>query len=106
MDLSMKAVADVLVGQAPIGVSPYLDEIRTTVGKTESYSVLDVVRAPSGMLPVTIVSHLTSRDFLFRRFHILTYEDVMGIWRRHQVQRRSARNTHSRRRGAIPSRSP
>ncbi|MCC6154740.1 MAG: PKD domain-containing protein [Candidatus Hydrogenedentes bacterium] len=54
MDLSMKAVADVLVGQAPIGVSPYLSEIKTAVGKTESYSVLDVVRAPSGMLPVTI----------------------------------------------------
>lgn len=53
-DVSMKAVADVLVGQAPIGVLPSVGEIKTTAGKTELYSVLDIVRAPSGILPVTI----------------------------------------------------
>lgn len=54
MEISMRAVADVLVGQAPIGISPFLSEVKTVAGKAESYSVLDVVRAPAGMLPVTL----------------------------------------------------
>lgn len=53
-DISMKAVADVLVGQAPISVRPLARELRTTAGKPEVFNVLDIIRAPSGLLPVTI----------------------------------------------------
>ena len=53
-DISMKAVADVLVGQAPIAVRPLARELKTTAGKPEFFSVLEIIRAPSGLLPVTL----------------------------------------------------
>ncbi|MDZ4861517.1 MAG: glycoside hydrolase family 3 N-terminal domain-containing protein [Candidatus Hydrogenedentes bacterium] len=53
-NISMRAVADVLVGQAPIGVMPAVREMKMLVGVPTTYNVLDVVRAPAGMLPVTI----------------------------------------------------
>ncbi|GMW00806.1 MAG: hypothetical protein AMXMBFR84_19430 [Candidatus Hydrogenedentota bacterium] len=51
---SMKAVADVLVGQGPLGIMPVVTEVKTTVGKVELYSVLDVIRSPVGRLPVSL----------------------------------------------------
>lgn len=53
-ELTMKAVADVLVGQAPVGVIPLLSEVRARAGAPAAFNVLDIVRAPAGMLPVTI----------------------------------------------------
>lgn len=53
-EISMRAVADVLVGQAPVGVLPMLYEIKATAGTPATFSVLDIVRAPAGMLPVTV----------------------------------------------------
>ncbi|MBM3290100.1 MAG: PKD domain-containing protein [Candidatus Hydrogenedentes bacterium] len=53
-EIAMRAVADVLVGQGPIGIAPLLEEIKMTVGKPENFNALDILRAPAGMLPVTI----------------------------------------------------
>ncbi|HRI87177.1 MAG TPA: glycoside hydrolase family 3 N-terminal domain-containing protein [Candidatus Hydrogenedentes bacterium] len=55
-NISMRAVADVLVGQAPIGLLPVVREMKVAVGVPATYNVLDIVRAPAGMLPVTIES--------------------------------------------------
>ena len=53
-DISMRAVADVLVGQSPIGVAPLFGEMKAEVGKPATFNVFDVVRAPAGILPATI----------------------------------------------------
>ncbi|MCC6490471.1 MAG: hypothetical protein IT364_23505 [Candidatus Hydrogenedentes bacterium] len=53
-DASMRAVADVLVGQGPLGILPAVRDVKAKVGVPMSFSVLDVIRAPSGILPVTI----------------------------------------------------
>jgi beta-N-acetylhexosaminidase len=51
---SLRAVADILVGMAPLNVYPAVRPLKTTVGKKERFNVYDLVRAPSGRLPVTI----------------------------------------------------
>ncbi len=51
---SMRAVADVLVGQGPLGLMPVVRDIHAKAGEPVSFSVLDVLRSPSGVLPVTI----------------------------------------------------
>ncbi|GMV92509.1 MAG: hypothetical protein AMXMBFR82_22870 [Candidatus Hydrogenedentota bacterium] len=56
IDQSMRAVADVLVGQGPLGLLPVVRDIHAKVGEPVSFSVLDILRSPSGMLPVTIES--------------------------------------------------
>lgn len=53
---SMRAVADVLVGQSAVTILPFIDDVRTKAGTTEVFDVLDVVRAPAGRLPVTITA--------------------------------------------------
>jgi len=54
LDESMRAVADVLAGEAPVGILPFVDDIATRVGEPEVFSVFDVIRVPAGTLPVTI----------------------------------------------------
>jgi len=51
---TMKAAADVLAGFAPMYVPEGLDALETRAGKTEDFNALDVVRAPTGRLPVTL----------------------------------------------------
>ena len=51
---SMRAIADVLVGQSAVTILPFIDDMQTQVGKAEVFDVLDVIRAPAGRLPVTI----------------------------------------------------
>ena len=51
---SLRAVADTLVGLAPINIYPAVRPLRTTVGKSERFNVYDLIRSPSGRLPVTI----------------------------------------------------
>ena len=53
-DSSMRAVADVLVGQGPLGILPAVRDVKAKAGVPISFSVLDVIRSPSGILPVTI----------------------------------------------------
>ena len=56
IDESMRAVADVLVGQGPLGLLPVVRDIHAKAGVPMSFSVLDILRSPSGILPVTIES--------------------------------------------------
>jgi beta-N-acetylhexosaminidase len=51
---TMRAVADVLVGEGPIGILPVVRDMKTQVGETQVYSVLDVIRSPAGRLPITV----------------------------------------------------
>jgi len=51
---SLKAVADVLVGQGPVAVLPAVREMNTQKGKTESFNAADVTRSPTGRLPVSL----------------------------------------------------
>jgi beta-N-acetylhexosaminidase len=53
---SMQAVADVLLGEGPLAVLPAMRELKTQVGKAEAFNAEDVVRTPSGKLPVTIAA--------------------------------------------------
>lgn len=51
---SIKAVADVLVGDCPVAVLPAMRELETSVGKEEAFNAPDVLRAPAGRLPVSL----------------------------------------------------
>lgn len=51
---SLRAVADALVGLAPINIYPGVRPLHTQVGKAERFNVYDLIRSPSGRLPVTI----------------------------------------------------
>jgi len=51
---SLKAVADVLVGEGPVAVLPGVREMKTQVGKTEAFNAADVTRSPAGRLPVSL----------------------------------------------------
>lgn len=48
---TMRAVADVLVGNAPFEVMPALRDLRASVNQAISFNVTDVVRSPTGRLP-------------------------------------------------------
>lgn len=51
---SMRALADVLVGQAAITFFKAAGDAVTTVGKEEQFSAVELIRAPAGRLPVTL----------------------------------------------------
>ncbi len=51
---SLRAVADVLVGQGPVKILPAVREMETRVGDVITFSVFDVIRVPAGSLPVAI----------------------------------------------------
>jgi beta-N-acetylhexosaminidase len=53
---SLRAVADVLVGQGPVAVLPAVREMKTQTGKTEVFNVADVTRSPTGRLPVSLAA--------------------------------------------------
>ncbi len=53
---SMRAIADVLVGQSAVSIMPFIDDVHAKAGTMEIFNILDVVRAPAGRLPVTIAS--------------------------------------------------
>lgn len=61
---TMKGVADVLVGQAPMFIRPIPQDLKTKVGKKELYSPLDIVRTPAGILPVTINDEFKAGKFV------------------------------------------
>ena len=58
--LSMMAVADVLAGMGPLGILGSGRDWTTRTGKTETFSIQDLVRAPAGRLPVTIGDRFTA----------------------------------------------
>jgi beta-N-acetylhexosaminidase len=51
---TMTAVADMLAGYAPIEVLPPLRELELRAGEPATFDVHDVVRTPTGRLPVTL----------------------------------------------------
>lgn len=51
---TMKAVADILAGNGPVGVLPPLRDLELTAGQEATFDVHDVIRSPVGRLPVTI----------------------------------------------------
>lgn len=51
---NIRAAADALVGLAPINIFPGVRPLRTQVGKQERFNVYDLIRCPSGRLPVSI----------------------------------------------------
>ncbi len=51
---TMKAVAAVLMGDAPVEILPALRDLERTVEQQVSFDVYDVVRSPVGRLPVTV----------------------------------------------------
>ena len=53
-DQTMRAVSDVLMGNAPMKILPPVRDLTVQAGVSSTFSVYDVVRAPSGRLPVTI----------------------------------------------------
>ena len=53
---SLRAVADVLVGQGPVAVLPAVREMKTQTGKAEVFNVADVTRSPTGRLPVSLAA--------------------------------------------------
>ncbi len=53
-DASIKAIADVLVGQCPVAVLRAMRELKTQVGKQEAFNAPEVLRAPAGRLPVSL----------------------------------------------------
>lgn len=54
---SMKAVADVLIGQGPVGVYPPALEVAMAVGEERTFDAIELVRSPTGRLPVTVDSY-------------------------------------------------
>lgn len=51
---TMRAVAEVLVGRGPIEIIPSEGPVTLRAGETRVYNALDLVRVPSGKLPVTL----------------------------------------------------
>lgn len=54
IELTMRAVADVLAGDAPIAVLPGVQEVKHAANDPMTFSLKDVVRSPSGTLPITV----------------------------------------------------
>ena len=57
---SMKAVADVLLGQGPLGMRRALADVQTVVGREMVFNALNAVWCPTGRLPVDIEPPYTS----------------------------------------------
>ena len=51
---AMRAVADLLVGNAPVEVLPALRDLERRPGQKVPFNVYDVIRSPIGRLPITI----------------------------------------------------
>ena len=51
---SIRAVADTLLGEGSVGVLPPVRDMKTRVGKSETFNAVDVVQTPAGCLPVTV----------------------------------------------------
>ncbi len=51
---TLRAVAETLVGLGSVNIYPAVRPLKTTVGKNEQFNVFDLIRSPSGRLPMTI----------------------------------------------------
>ena len=60
---TMNAMADVLMGKGPVSILPLTGEIRLRVGETRSFNAYEIVRAPSGRLPITLSKEFPAGSF-------------------------------------------
>lgn len=51
---SIRAVADIIAGNAPVEVNDSLKELHVQAGKTETFDIMKIVRSPVGRLPVSV----------------------------------------------------
>lgn len=73
---TMRAVADVLIGNAPVEVLPALSDLQSEVGVELAFDAYDVIRSPVGRLPITI-------DERFGAGFSLSYRPLLAL---HRVQ--------------------
>ncbi len=69
---TMRAAADILLGNAPVAVLEARQELRLAVNEEMTFDVLDVIRSPVGKLPVTI-------DETFPAGMSVRYNPVMAL---------------------------
>jgi beta-N-acetylhexosaminidase len=70
---TIRAVADVLVGEGPLRILPPLRDIEAIVGQPEQYNALDAIVSPTGRLPVAIRSSREAGAVLFPAGHGMAY---------------------------------
>lgn len=51
---TMQAMAEILMGRAPLSILPVDSPIRLRVGESRSFNAFEIIQAPSGRLPVTL----------------------------------------------------
>ncbi|MFA6241460.1 MAG: glycoside hydrolase family 3 N-terminal domain-containing protein [Candidatus Hydrogenedentales bacterium] len=50
----MRAVADILLGLAPLGLQAASEELKLKAGEPHTFNLMDIIRTPAGRLPVTL----------------------------------------------------
>lgn len=74
---TMKAVADVLMGNAPVEILPAFRDLERRVKQQVSFDVYDVIRSPVGRMPVTVVEpYVAGYSISYRP----TLEDRKILW--------------------------
>ena len=69
---TMKAVADALVGRAPLRILPTAEDLNVAAGEAQTFDVRKVVRTPAGRLPVTIAEPFVAG-------HAVSYDPACAI---------------------------
>lgn len=54
LNQTMQAMSDILIGKGPVAIIPVPDEIQMRVGEERSFNAYEIIRAPSGRLPVSL----------------------------------------------------
>lgn len=74
---TMKAVADVLMGNAPVEILPAFRDLERRVKQQVSFDVYDVIRSPVGRMPVTVIEpYVAGYSISYRP----TLEDRKILW--------------------------
>ncbi|MBX7257768.1 MAG: PKD domain-containing protein [Candidatus Hydrogenedentes bacterium] len=53
VDGAMKAVADILIGRAPLAIEAAEQELKLKAGQPRAFNLMEIVRTPAGRLPVS-----------------------------------------------------
>ena len=51
---AMPAIADILMGKSPVEILPALRDLELAVDESTTFNVFDVIRSPTGRLPITV----------------------------------------------------
>ncbi|MCK5863378.1 MAG: hypothetical protein KAH38_12890 [Candidatus Hydrogenedentes bacterium] len=63
LNQTMSAMAEILLGNGPISIMPIPDKIQLRVGETRSFNGFEVLRVPSGRLPIALSDQLPAGSF-------------------------------------------